>query len=343
MKHRSFLILCFLGMCMPPSLCMAQSTQDTPAVIDGGNADRVHLRAGPSVQSKSLGLYFTGTELLCSSDPTQKWTKVVIGSQEGYVKSEYLRWGNDRESVQSKQPLAAIRAKNWVNLHSAPSEDASVEGKLYTGDVVTLLGETATQWYLVASRHVHGYIHSNYIDLRDQSVQDNSVDATIELSFEFGQLAFQYGDSFGNIMRKSKLVGYPFECLGPQEIYYYSMYDEAKAVEYCIGVGFDEHQRVDYVSLQGSGTVNKTIQYPITFDELTNQIGVSILPQVFITEGKVNTVCYLWECGSYCIQAMAWPLSIYNVNDLNVEAIDIYSSKRTPIQQITLTPVSNRN
>ena len=71
MKHRSFLILCFLGMCMPIILGMAEPAQNVPAVIDGENADRVHLRAGPSVQSKSLGIYFTGTELLCASDPTQ--------------------------------------------------------------------------------------------------------------------------------------------------------------------------------------------------------------------------------------------------------------------------------
>ena len=40
MKHRSFLILCFLGMCMPIILGMAEPAQNVPAVIDGENTDR---------------------------------------------------------------------------------------------------------------------------------------------------------------------------------------------------------------------------------------------------------------------------------------------------------------
>ena len=168
MKHRSFLILCFLGMCMPIILGMAEPAQNVPAVIDGENADRVHLRAGPSVQSKSLGLYFTGTELLCASDPTQEWTKVVVGSQEGYMKSEYLRLGDDRESVQSKQPLAAIRAKNWVNLRSAPSKEAPVAGRLYPGDAVTLLGETSEHWGYVQFGDQCGYVMSQFYGIHEE-------------------------------------------------------------------------------------------------------------------------------------------------------------------------------
>lgn len=163
MKRMILLIFCLLYTCMSFSEGMAESTQNIPATIDGGNADRVHLRAEPSIQAKSLGLYFTGTELLCKSTPMQEWTKVVIGSQEGYVKSEYLRWGDDRESVQSKQPFGTIKAQSWVNMRDAPSKKAPIKQKLYESDSVSILGETSEHWSYVQSGDTYGYIMSKFL------------------------------------------------------------------------------------------------------------------------------------------------------------------------------------
>lgn len=148
---------------MPRSYAMAQQTQDLTATIDGGDADRVHLRAQPSIQSESLGLYFTGTELSCEYDPTQEWTKVVIGAQEGYIKSEYLRWGDDKKNVQPRQPKGTIKANDWINMRSAPSEKAQIETKLYEGDTVSILGETSERWSYVKLGNSNGYIMSKFL------------------------------------------------------------------------------------------------------------------------------------------------------------------------------------
>lgn len=163
MKRHVFLTLCLLCICMPISGGMTEPMQVVTAVIDGGNADRVHLRAAPSVQSESLGLYFTGTELLCETDPTREWTKVVVGSQEGYVKSEYLRWGDDRKNVRPQQPQGMIKANSWVNMCSAPSKEAQSEEKLYEGDIVPILGETSERWSYVKLGNNNGYIMSKFL------------------------------------------------------------------------------------------------------------------------------------------------------------------------------------
>ena len=334
MKHMILLTLCLLCMCMPAAGSMAEPAQNLPATIDGGDADRVHLRAKPSIQSESLGLYYTGTALSCESDPTQEWTKVVIGAQEGYVKSEYLRWGDDSKNVQSQQPQGTIKANGWVNMRSAPSKEAQIKTKLYEGDAVSILDETDSLWYLIATPQAIGYVWSNHIQLQNHSLRYNPLGSTDELSFEFGQLAFHYGDSFSAIMKKANDAGYVFECLGPHKIYHYDIYDEENFIQRDIGIGFDDDLRIDYVSLNGGGTINQTIEYPITFGDLCNKLGSSVTPQVFVTSGKVFTVCYLWIYDQYSVQAMAWPLSIKDLDNLEIDSIDIYSNKREPVQII---------
>lgn len=161
------------GYVMSGYLTTGGSSPSTPenygtAVIDGGNSDRVHLRKLPSTGAGSLGLYFTGTKVLCKSDPDKDWVKVTVGSQTGYISSEYLYAGTDTGSVRPEQPEAAvknIKAGSWVNLRGQPSLSGAVAGKLYKGDVVTVLGQTAGGWYYVKADDQYGYIMSSYLSI----------------------------------------------------------------------------------------------------------------------------------------------------------------------------------
>lgn len=164
-----FFLLCIV-------LCMAlhsaaladnyvQEFQSISAVIDGKDADRVHLRKEPSTRAASLGLYFTGTDVICETTPTEEWTKVLIGSQEGYIKSEYLRWGNDQYKVQSQQPKGSIQTSSWVNVRSNSSLEGEICGRAYNGDVVTIYGETVSHWYYAISDSYIGYIKADYVRL----------------------------------------------------------------------------------------------------------------------------------------------------------------------------------
>ena len=161
------------GYVMSGYLTTGGSSPGTPdnygtAIIDGGNSDRVHLRKLPSTGAGSLGLYFTGTKVLCKSDPDKGWVKVTVGSQMGYIHSGYLYAGTDMGSVQPKQPSAAvknIKAGSWVNLRGEPSLNGAVAGKLYKGDVVTVLGQTAGGWYYVKIGDQYGYIMSAYLSI----------------------------------------------------------------------------------------------------------------------------------------------------------------------------------
>lgn len=124
------------------------------AVIDGGTADKVHLRQGRSRDQASLGLYFTGTQVLCESSPQGEWTAVTIGDQTGYMMEKYLVRGNSTAFMTMKQGHTRADCTLWQgsNGHSA------VLMTLEKGTSLTVLGETSDRWYYVQAGGVYGYI-----------------------------------------------------------------------------------------------------------------------------------------------------------------------------------------
>lgn len=181
-KMISLILLSLWMACL--SIGVAHGAGYGTAIVDGRDADRVHLRERPSAQAKSLGLYFTGTQALCESDPGEEWVNVTVGSQSGYMKSEFLYRGTDPGSVRSQQPEAAVenkKAGGWVNLRSEPSLGAAVAGKLYHGDAVTLLGETVDHWCYVKAGGVYGYVMADYLAIGGSVSPDESSSKGYEM------------------------------------------------------------------------------------------------------------------------------------------------------------------
>jgi hypothetical protein len=136
------------------------------AVVNGKTASRVHLRASATLKSASLGLYYTGTEIRCASDPSAEWVKVTVGSQTGYMMGKYLATGDRRYTVVYKQPSAAVKTKiagSWVNLRTRPSLQSAIQGRVKDGEAVTVLGETADHWFYIQSGSQTGYVMGKYL------------------------------------------------------------------------------------------------------------------------------------------------------------------------------------
>ncbi len=165
-KKTLFCVALLLVLTSQTTIGLADSIGSITAVIDGKSSERVHLRERPAKDAKSLGLYYTGTEVQCGSAPSAKWTRVVVGAQEGYIKSEYLYTGPDLGRVSPKQPTGIAdnqKRNSWVNLRAAPIADAEVLSKIDNGTAVTILGETANRWYYVRVGGHEGYMMSNLV------------------------------------------------------------------------------------------------------------------------------------------------------------------------------------
>lgn len=136
------------------ALCVATAFADV-AVIDGKNTDKVHLREGRSKSSASLGLYFTGTPVLCESEPEGDWVAVTIGQETGYIKADYLLRGGEEGTAVTKK-LGRVRVQRTTLRQKASSMSAAL-AELPRDKALTLLGETKGRWYYVQTGGMYGY------------------------------------------------------------------------------------------------------------------------------------------------------------------------------------------
>ncbi len=165
MKKWIVLLVLVLGVSLyADSARVARGDVVKSAVIDGRTSDRVHLREEPSATSKSLGLYFTGTEVCYIEDLVGEWVWVNVGSEAGYIKAEFLAFDEAAGRVAPKQPIGV--ANSWVNACHEPDVDSPTVFNLYTGDAVTILGETETKWYYVQYGSQYGYVMANSLQSR---------------------------------------------------------------------------------------------------------------------------------------------------------------------------------
>ena len=155
--------------------------------IDGGTADRVHLRASPVESASSLGLYFTGTPVEKVKTTTGGWTRVRVGSETGYIRTEYL----------VASPTGALgacivdnRTSDWVNLRSGASFEADPIGRLNNGERLFLMGETASGWSYVQYGNARGYVVTDFLSLVEAApVADTPAAAPAAVSSIVGTTA----------------------------------------------------------------------------------------------------------------------------------------------------------
>lgn len=151
MKKALFpLLLLLTALCLT---CPFAAADAGVRYVDGGNADRVHLRQGASRTEASLGLYYTGTGVTVC-DERGGWCHVRIGEADGWMMSEYLT--ADFTAQLGPWRMAATAA----NLRIAPQADSAVTRQIPNGGAVHLLGETSDGWSYVEFGGTRGYVPS---------------------------------------------------------------------------------------------------------------------------------------------------------------------------------------
>ncbi len=158
---------CLMVVLLMMAMMMAAAAETL--YIDGGNTDRVHLRASPTLEAGSMGLYFTGVPVERLTTVAGGWSRVRIGDETGYVRTEYLS-----ASVQAAFPSCTVdnSTSDWVNLRSGPSFEADPVGRLNNGTALQLLGETASGWSYVRWGSTRGYVVSDFIAVRATGTAD---------------------------------------------------------------------------------------------------------------------------------------------------------------------------
>lgn len=162
-----------LSMLLVLMLCAPAAMAESPVFyIDGKNADRVHLRAEPFISSDSMGLYYTGTDVIVI-EYQGDWAWVMVGDEDGYIMREYLTL----EYMARQGPWAVVDNPHstWVNLRMAPSMQGMVAMRPENGTTVQVLGETASGWSYVDCDGVKGYIMTSLLGEAKEALPANTV------------------------------------------------------------------------------------------------------------------------------------------------------------------------
>ncbi len=167
-KTVAFFVLMLILMLSVFISAQADSERST-AIIVGGNADRVHLRAKPSQDSESLGLYFGGTPVSYTGNLNDKWVSVQIGHEQGYMMSAFLSDRLTETYPLNEMKTGTVHTNSWVNLRAAASTNSQGLMRLQEGDQVIIMGETSSHWYYVSCDGLAGYVKSAYVEYRATS------------------------------------------------------------------------------------------------------------------------------------------------------------------------------
>ncbi len=169
---KAMMLVMALLLCMSAGSALAAKYGE--AVIDGRSASRVHLRERATVKSDSMGLFYTGTQVDCLSDPDDEWVHVRVGLEEGYMMGKYLRTGSRADRVVPAHPTGYVDVKNYIRLRRGPSTEYKMLAALQAGTEVTILGETDNHWYYVDVDGEDGYVSAKLITLHGQMPEELS-------------------------------------------------------------------------------------------------------------------------------------------------------------------------
>ena len=158
---RMLMILLAMMLCIP-----AASAENSVYYIDGGTADRVHLREEASTESASLGLYFTGTSVIVI-EWYDAWAWVMIGDVTGYMMARFLT--REQPAMAGPWYMVDNPYSTWANLRMSPSEEGMIAMCPDNGTAVRILGETADGWSYVDCGGVKGYIMTSLLSPMEEA------------------------------------------------------------------------------------------------------------------------------------------------------------------------------
>lgn len=146
------LALCLLAAMMLPACALAQS-----AVVSNGSdpSSRLNLRREPDTGSKSLGKFYSGTQVEIVADAGGGFSQVTLGgstnSVSGYMASDYLATGDAASGVGDAtfdMQVTSPYGTQSVVLRSKASDSYDAVAMLTVGESVRVIGVSGDFYYV---------------------------------------------------------------------------------------------------------------------------------------------------------------------------------------------------
>ncbi len=128
--------------------------------------DYVTVREEPNADSKAIGRMFRGDGGVMLEQTEDGWTKVSSGNVEGYVKSEYLYFGQEAyQASQEAATLVATSLTGGLRIRSEAGTDAKILKNVEEGAKLTVV-EQQGEWVQVEyAEDKTGFVSAEYVDV----------------------------------------------------------------------------------------------------------------------------------------------------------------------------------
>lgn len=174
----------------------------TKAVVNNPNPeDRLNLRLAPSQSADSLRHYYNGVDVTVLNAYEGGWVAVVIGSMDGmargYMKADFLAFGEDAAKVTSAIPTKVSEVDSWA-LYSLTEESSAAIAEYTAGQTFEILGESAAWWHIRVGGQT-GFVRAGAIMSPDKAEPDETPTpgATLETLPGEGRMIIWGADGTG--------------------------------------------------------------------------------------------------------------------------------------------------
>ena len=127
----------------------------------------MNIRTSPDAGSELAGKLYKGDVAeVVSVDP--EWTQITSGDVTGYVKNDYLVYGDDANALANEVcSLYATVTADALRLRSEPSEEADVVTTAANGDKLKVDKDTeaADGWIAVSASGTTAYVKGEYVSV----------------------------------------------------------------------------------------------------------------------------------------------------------------------------------
>ncbi len=126
--------------------------------------DSVNVRLEPSENSERVGKLYKdcGGYII---EYTDEWTKIESGELVGWVRNDYLMFGNEAEAeAESVGSLQATVVADSLRVRKEASTESGIYGLVARGEVYDII-EEAGEWVVIDFEDFNGYVNSNYVEI----------------------------------------------------------------------------------------------------------------------------------------------------------------------------------
>ncbi|MDL2318968.1 SH3 domain-containing protein [Eubacteriales bacterium OttesenSCG-928-A19] len=127
--------------------------------------DKLNLRIAPNGDAESLRQYYNGVQVEVLAMMPGNWAAVSVGQSggvaRGYMKADYLAFGEDGEAVDPVMPAHTAIVDSWT-LYSYPDEESLPVSKYSKGQAFTILARSSAWWH-IAVDDVTGFVRADIL------------------------------------------------------------------------------------------------------------------------------------------------------------------------------------